>query len=152
MALPLITDLRIDRLGLRVLNDEPGDLPEGRNRLCGLPGGPLGLDRVNALGDQLPRLAGSFTSVFEANRGIGAETLVLSDAGDLVAQNPFLALRLPASRPLGSRLAHDEIEAVAVAMPARLSRLHSPFRKPRHPQSHTWSHTSKRIVAHNGGQ
>jgi hypothetical protein len=73
---------------------------------------------------------------------IGAETFVLPDAGDLVAKNPLLA---------PSR-AHDEVEAVAVAMPARLGRLHSSFRKPRHRQSHIGSHTSARIVAHSGGR
>ena len=142
VALPLVADLRVDGLALRVLDHELGDLPEGRNRLAGLLGGPLSLDRVNPAGEELPRRDGSVPSIPEANRGIGAEALVLPDAGDLVAQNPFFA----------AGLAHHEVEAIAIAMPAWLCRLHSPFCKPRHRQSHMGSHTSTRIVAHRGGQ
>jgi hypothetical protein len=141
MALPLVADFRVDRLALGVLDDELGDLLEGRDRLSGLPGGSIGLDRVNPAGDELPRLNGPVASILEANRGIGAETLVLPDAGNLVAQDPFLA----------ARIAHDKVEAVAIAMPPRPCRLHPAFRQPSHPRSHIWSHTSKRIVAHKRG-
>src|SRR5271156_1248929 len=103
MALPLIADLRIDRLALCVLDHEPGDLLEGRDGLGGLPGGSVGLDRIDPADDELPRLARPLASVLEPDCGIGAEPLVLPNAGDLVAQNPFLA----------ARPAHDEMEAVA---------------------------------------
>ena len=142
MTLPLVADLRIDRLGLRVLDDELRDVLERRDRLGRLPGGSVGFDRVDPAGNELPRLARPLAGILEADRGIGAEALVLPCAGDLVAQDPFLA----------SRFAHDEVEAVAVAMPARFCRLHPSFRQPRHPQSHIRSHTSKRIVAHSSGQ
>ena len=82
-------------------------------------------------GEEPPRLGGTVASVLEPDGGIGAETFVLPDAGDLVAQDPLLA----------AQSAHDEMEAVAVAMPPRLGRLHSSFRQSRHPQSHIWSHT-----------
>ena len=58
VALPLIADFRVDGFALRVLDDELGDVPERRDRLGGLPGGSLGLDRVNPAGDELPRLGG----------------------------------------------------------------------------------------------
>jgi hypothetical protein len=140
MTLPLVADLRVDGLTLRILDDEIGDLPEGRDRFGGLPGSSVGLDRVDPAGDELPRLGGPFSSVLESDRGIGAETLILPDAGVLVAQNPFFS----------PEVAHDEVKTVSVAVPARLRRLYSPFRKPRHCQSHIGSHTSKRIVAHGG--
>ena len=142
MTLPLVADLRIDRLALRVLDDKLRDLPERRDRLGSLPGGSVGFDRVDSAGDELLRLGAPLAGILEADRGIRAKALVLPNAGDLVAQNPFLA----------ARFAHDEVEAVAVAMPARFCRLHPSFRQPRHPQSHIRSHTSKRIVAHNGGR
>jgi hypothetical protein len=142
MALPLIPDFRVHRLPLRVLDDELGDLLECRNGLGGLLGGSVGLDGVDPAGDESPRLQGPVASVLEADCGIRAETLVLADPIDLVAQDPFLA----------PSLTHDEVEAVAVTMPAWLCRLHSPFRKPRHSQSHIGSHTSARIVAHSDGQ
>ena len=142
MALPLVADLRIDGLTLRILDDELGDLPEGGDRLGGLLGGSVRLDRVDAAGDESPRRGCPVASILEADRWIGAETFVLLDAGDLVAQNPLLA----------PHLAHHEVEAVAVAVPARLCRLHSSFPKPSHPQSHIRSHTWTRIVAHTGGR
>src|ERR1700679_1003957 len=142
MALPLVADFRVDGLALRVLDDELGDLPEGGDRLGGLLGGSVRLDRVDAAGDESPRRGCPVASILEADRWIGAETFVLLDAGDLVAQNPLLA----------PHLAHHEVEAVAVAVPARLCRLHSSFPKPSHPQSHIRSHTWTRIVAHTGGR
>ena len=138
MTLPLVADLRIDRLALRVLDDELRDVLERRDRLGGLPGGSVGFDRVDPAGDEPLRLGAPLAGILEADRRISAETLVLPNAGDLVAQNPFLA----------PRLAHDEVEAVAVAMPAGLRRLNASLCQ----SSHPWSHTLKRIVAHSSGQ
>ena len=71
------------------------------------------------------------SSVLEADVGIGAEALVLPNAGDLIAQDPFLA----------AGVAHDEVEAIAVAVPSRLGRLRPPFRQPRHRSSPTFGPT-----------
>lgn len=64
---------RADGFAYRVLNDAFGDLPEGRDRLRGVPGGSVGFDRVNPAGDEFPCLAGSLPSILEADCGIGAE-------------------------------------------------------------------------------
>ena len=108
----------------------------------GFPSGSVCLDRVDPAGDELPRFEGPLASLLEPNRWIGAQALILPNAGRLVAQDPLLA----------THLAHKEVQAVAIAMPARLGRLHFLFRKPGHPRSHIWSHTSTRIVAHSDGQ
>jgi hypothetical protein len=138
VALPLISDLRVDGLALRVLDDELGDLSEGRDRPGGFPGGSVGLDGVDAARDELPRLDRFVPSIFEAHCGIGAEPLVLANAVDLVAQNPLLA---PSP-------AHNEMQAVAVAVPARLGRLHSPFGQPRHATSPTSGPTLRSGLSH----
>ena len=92
--LPLIADLRIDGLALRVFNDELGDLPEGWDRLGGLLGGSLCLDRVNPAGDELPRGHRPVASIPEADRWISAQTFVLPDAIDLMPQYQFLTSSL----------------------------------------------------------
>jgi hypothetical protein len=92
--LPLIADLRFDGLALRVLNDELGDLPEGWDRLGGLLGGSLCLDRVNPAGDELPRRHRPVASIPEADRWINAQTFVLPDAIDLIPQYQFLTSSL----------------------------------------------------------
>jgi hypothetical protein len=120
VAFPLMAGFRADGFAYRVLNDAFGDLPEGRDRLRGVPGGSVGFDRVNPAGDEFPCLAGSLPSILEADCGIGASPLVLSDAGDLIPQHPFLA---PSP-------AHNEVEAspslcrpgFAVCTPSSVSR------------------------------
>jgi hypothetical protein len=52
----------------------------------------------------------AFSFGYEVLR-LGAETVVLPNAADLVALNPFLA----------PRLAHDEVEAIAVTVPPRFA-------------------------------
>jgi hypothetical protein len=123
VAFPLMAGFRTDGFVHRIPDDELGDVPEGRNRLGGFPRGPVGLDRVEPAGNELPRLGAPFSSVLEADGGIGAETLVLPNTSNLIAQDLFLT----------ARLAHDEVEAVAAAMPTRLCRLHPAFRQSRHP-------------------
>ena len=103
MALPLISDFRIHRLPLRVLDDELGDLLERRNGLGGLLGGPGGLDGVDPAGDESPCLQGPVASVLEADCGIRAETLVLADPIDLVAQGPISCAQSHSRRGGGRR-------------------------------------------------
>ena len=99
VAFPLMAGFRTDGFFHRIPDDELGDVPEGRNRLGVFPRGPVGLDRVEPAGNELPRLGAPFSSVLEADGGIGAETFVLPNTSNLIAQDLFLT----------ARLAHDEV-------------------------------------------
>jgi hypothetical protein len=87
-------------------------------------------------------LGGPCARVLEADVRIRSKPLVLSDARDLVTQNPFLA----------ASLAHDEMQPVAVYVPPSLGGLNAPFGQLPHIWSRIWSHTSTRIVAYDDGR
>jgi hypothetical protein len=93
-------------------------------RLCGLSPGERAARRLTKRAARKPPLSSSYALGHSfrvltiqisrraiESRSLGAETFVLPDAGDLVTQDPFLA---PSP-------AHDEVEAIAVAMPTRLA-------------------------------
>jgi hypothetical protein len=122
MALPLVSDLRVDGLGLRVGDHERGDLLELRNRLGGLLAGLSRRDRVNPSGNLPARVLGHLSGLLEADCGIGTEPHVPALAVPLVAEQPGLR----------SALANHEHQPVFVDMPPHLRGLGGKFRQIAH--------------------
>ena len=140
VTLPLVARFCIDALLLGVGHHELSDVLEGRDRLSSLFRRAFGprSDRClwrSARG--IPRLC---PSVLQTDVGIGAEALVLSNAGHLVAQHPFFATCLLTTRCKPSPSLWRP--GFAVCAPRSVSRAC---------QSHIWSHISTRIVAYDGG-
>ena len=117
MELPLVFDLLVARLRLRVGNDEGGDLPEREDGSRGLLGRLPGYDGVGARLDHAPGVGGSLAGFFEADVRIRAEAHIPPNAVHLVTQEPRL---LPT-------WTDDEHEAVAIDVPSLLCAFDATF-------------------------
>jgi hypothetical protein len=117
MALPLVSDLGVDRFLLCIGDDELGDRLKGWNWPRSLLGRSLRLNRVDALAYERAVLCCLCARILEADVRIRSEPLVLSDARHLVTQNPFLA----------ASSANDEMQPPAVSVPSSLGGLNAPF-------------------------
>src|SRR5215831_13522303 len=80
--------------------------------------GALGLNRVNAIGKQLARAAGTFSCLLEREVAQRSQTKHALAAGALITQHPTLDAS-------GCDL---EIEAVTVRVPSRLLKMFNSFR------------------------
>ena len=138
MALPLIPDLFVGRFALSVSDNERCDVPKRRKRLCGPPRSSPLFDRVDALRNQAAVFARLQPRVFEADVGVGAESLIVAHAADLIAQHPLLA----------TGLAYNEMQSAAVAAPAGFCGLNRSVCQPRHSIGPTSGPTLRRGLSH----